>query len=77
MKTYLASHIDYCTQVYLTTLSSCMFSHVKLFTTGTFHELKPTWTVHGIFQTRILEWVAILYLKQPCKIGSNIVPFYR
>ena len=54
-----------------------MFSHVKLITTGTFHELKPTWTVHGIFQTRILEWVAILYLKQPCKIGSNIVPFYR
>ena len=50
------------TQVLCVCMSVCVFSHVQLFTRP--HGL-PGSSVHGIFQARILEWVAISSSRGP------------
>ena len=38
----------------------------------------PGSSIHGIFQARVLEWVAIAFsILQPYKIGIVIVPFLQ
>ena len=39
----------------------CVLSRVQLFVTSCTIYSPPGFSVHGIFQARILEWVAISY----------------
>ena len=48
----------------------CVLSHVQLFETSM--GCSPSGSsVHGIFQTRILEWVAISYFRGPSQLWTE------